>query len=272
METLDHKRTIEVSLPREALTLANHERDTAIDLRAAEQEIPHEIELKKLALEALTTTLQRDQKTLADLEHDRPLCEFLAPADGRFYHGPIRNGRWITGDLLKSLVKNGRPPIRQPFATFIPGTAALSFAAFLDQATALQLKTGLAGTATFSGREDLEFPVTLTELASNPEPDGSYRARLSATWPKELTPAVGSTAQVRLISYQQAAAILIPTKALTYDSRGWTVEILLADGKTERRSVKRGRISNGQTEILSGLEIGQVIISPDKWDRRKEKK
>lgn len=262
MATLNHKRNIEVTLPREAVTLANNERDTAIALRAAEEEIPREIELKKLELETLTSTLTRDKKALADLEHDRPLFELLATADGWFYHGPISNGRWTTGKLLEALVKNGRAPVRQPFATFIPASATLSLAAFLDQATALPLTAGLTGSASFAGREDLEIPVILTELARTPEPDGTYRARLSATWPKELTPAVGSRAQVRLVSYQQPAAILIPTKALAHDSRGWTVEILLADGKTERRPVKRGRASMGQTEILSGLEIGQVIISP----------
>ena len=38
----------------------------------------------------------------------------------------------------------------------------------------------------------------------------------------------------------------------------------LADGKTERRPVKRGRISGENTEILSGLEVGQVVIAPEK--------
>jgi HlyD family secretion protein len=264
MATLDQKRTLEIGLPREAVTLANNERDTTIAHKNAEVEIPRSIEEKKLELESLKIKLQRDKETLADLEHDRPLFEIKAPAAGRLYHGPIENGRWTTGELLKSLVENGRPPVGRPFATFIPDQSKLGFVAFPDGPTALTLKPGLTGTATFAGREDLEIPVELTDLAASPDPDGSYPARLTATWPEGFAPAVGSRAEVRLITYQQPAAILVPSKALARDARGWTVEIMLADGKTERRPVKRGRVSNDETEILTGLEIGQVVIAPDK--------
>ena len=263
METLDHQRTLQVALPREATALANNERDTAIALRSAEVEIPRSIELKKLEFESLKTSHQRETETLADLERDLPLFEFKAPADGRFYHGPIENGRWNTnGKVIETLAVTGRPPLGRSFATFIPATARLTLAAFLDEPTARTLKAGLTGTATFAGREDIEIPVSLAQLATVPDPDGSYRAQLTATWPDGLTPAVGGSANIRLVSYQQEAAIVIPTKAIVHDGRGWTVEIMLADGKTERRPVRRGRVSKEETEILSGLEIGQVIIAP----------
>ncbi len=262
METINNQYTLKVALPREALSLADSERDTAIALHSAETEIPRTLERKKLELEALKTAQAREQQTLADLEFDRKLCEFKAPADGSFYHGPIQNGRWTTGDTIKNLVKNGRPPTRRPFATFIPAKAPLTIVAFPAETTARLLAPDLTGTAAFTGREDSEFPVKLTQLASIPEPDGTYRAQLSATWPADPKPAAGTTVQVRLISYQKPAAIVIPTKALAHDSRGWTTEIKLADGKTERRPVKRGRVSGDDTEIINGLEIGQVILAP----------
>ncbi|MES2438728.1 MAG: hypothetical protein V4584_06670 [Verrucomicrobiota bacterium] len=264
MEVLDHKRTLEVILPREAKTLADSERDTAIALRKAEVEIPRSIELNKLALESLRTANLRAKQDLADLEADRTLFEFKAPADGWFYHGPIENGRWTPGDLVKNLVLHGQPPIHRAFATFVPGTAKLSLVSFLDDASARALEPDLTGTATLAGREDVEIPVTLLRLAPAPGPDGTYRADLSATWPKELAPAAGAIAQIRLISYQQAAAIAVPTKAISFEAIGWTVEVKLADGKTEHRPVKRGRVSKEETEILSGLEVGQVIVVPEK--------
>lgn len=262
METINNQYTLKVALPREALTLADNERDTAIVLLSAEKEIPRSIERKKLELEALKTAHAREQQTLADLEFDRKLCEFKAPANGSFYHGSIQNGRWTTGDAIKNLVKNGRPPVRRPFATFIPASGPLAIVAFPTETTARQLAPDLTGTATFTGREDSEFPVKLTQLASIPEPDGTYCAQLSATWPAYPKPAVGATMQARLITYQKPAAIVIPTKALAHDSHGWTAEIKLADGTTEHRPVKRGRVSGDETEIISGLEIGQVILTP----------
>jgi HlyD family secretion protein len=262
METLDHKRTLEVTLPREAKTLADNERDSTITFKKAEIDIPRSLELSKIALDAQKTAQQRLKQSLAELEADRTQFEFKAPSEGVFYHGAIEKGRWTTGDSLKTLVVQGRPAAHTGFATFVPGTAKLELVAFLDEASARALKPDLSGTATLAGREDLEIPVKLLKISHTPNPTGLYRADLAATWPKESLPVTGATAQVRLIAYQQASTMVIPSKALTFRETGWTVEVKLADGKTESRTVKRGRVSNDETEILSGLEVGQVIIVP----------
>ncbi len=264
METLDHKRTLGVSLPREAKNLAEKERDTALSLKKAEAEIPRSIEQGKLKLAALKTDHQRAKQDLANLESDRTVFEIKAPADGYFYHGPIDQGRWTTGKIAETLVLHGQPPLHTAFATFIPGNSKLSLVSFLNDAIAHSLKPDLSGIATLPGREDMEIPVKLLKLATTPGPDGTYRADFSATWPKDLTPAAGAAAQIHLVSYQQPAAIAVPEKSLTYGPTGWTVQVKLADGKTEPRPIKRGRISEGLTEILSGLEIGQVILVPEK--------
>ena len=262
METLDYKRALEVTLPREAITLANNERDTAIALRTAEEEIPRALEIKKLELAALKTNLQREKATLAELEHDRALFAFKAPADGVFYHGPIENGRWTPGEGVKNLLVGGQPALHRAFAAFIPASAKLALVAFLDEADARALKPGLTGTTNLTGLESIEIPVELTRLATVPAPDGSYRADCSALWPQDLTPVTGASARIHMIAYHRDHAIFIPSVALSRDPNGWTVEVKLADGKTERRPVKHGRISGENTEILSGLECGQVIMTP----------
>jgi multidrug resistance efflux pump len=264
MEVLDHKRTLEVTLPREAKTLADSERDSAISLKNAEADIPRSIELARLALENQKTTRKRAQESLAELEADRARFEFKAPADGVFYHGPIENGRWTVGELAKSLVPHGKAPLTAAFATFVPGATQLVLVAFLDEATARSLQPGLTGTATLAGREDLEIPVNLDKLATLPNTGGTYRADLTATWPKDAAPVAGATAQIRLISYQQPSVIVVPNRALEFAAGGWNVSVKLADGKTENRPVKRGRVSGEETEILGGLEVGQVIEVPEK--------
>ncbi|MEX1049472.1 MAG: efflux RND transporter periplasmic adaptor subunit [Akkermansiaceae bacterium] len=264
MEVLNHKRTLEVSLPREAKTLADSERDTAISLAKGEIDIPRSLELDQLALAALTTAHAREKETLADLEYDRKKFEFKAPAAGWFYYGAIEDGKWSPSEVVKSLTVNGRPSTTAAFATFVPAAAEISLISFVDEGTARALALGLTGYAILAGREDLEIPVKVTSLAATPGPDGKFRADLAATWPEGHTPAPGSTAEIRLISYQQPAAIAVSGDALQFGADGWTVEIKLADGKTERRPVKRGRVTKDETEILSGLEIGQVIVTPDK--------
>jgi len=262
METLEHKRTLEVTLPREAKTLADNERDTSINLKKAQTDLPRSIQLSKLELESLQITQSRTKKDLAELEADRGLFEIKAPSEGWFYYGQIENGRWSQNDAMKTLTPNGRPPAQTAYATFVPSTTKLNLIAFLDEATARSLKTDTSGSATLTGREDLEIPVNLAKLAGIPNPDGTYRADLTATWPADFIPTAGITAAIHLIAYQKSSAIAVPTKALTFGASGWTVQVKLASGKTEQRSVKCGRASKEETEILSGLEAGQVVVAP----------
>jgi HlyD family secretion protein len=264
MEMLEHKRTLNVSLPREAKLLEETEREAVLALAKIEDESPRAIELKKIEIQALKTELSREKQNLANLIADRALFEFKAPAAGIFYHGAIENGRWTTGDLIKPLTPQGNPPTHRAFASFIPDKASIQLTAFLDEATQRAIKTGIIGTAILSGREDLEVSVKLLTLAATPGPDGTYRADFSTAWPEGNVPAIGSTAEIRLISYQQLTTITVPNEALRFDAKGWNVEVKLADGKTESRPVKRGRASETETEILAGLEVGQVIVLPEK--------
>jgi multidrug resistance efflux pump len=260
MQQLTHKRTRKVLLPREAVTLADAERDTAIALAKFEEEAPRAISLKKLGLESLETAATRDKEQLAKLEVDRKQFEFSAPSDGWFYHGVIENGRWITGDVIKPLVTHGKPLPRKPFATFIPANVKLKLVSALEGNVARQLSDDLSGNAFLSGREDAEFPVRIARVASAPEPDGRFMVELSASWPKTPSAAPATQVAVNMITYENPSAIVLPAKALQYGSNSWTVAVKLADGKTERRPVKRGRVFNDECEILSGVDAGQVVV------------
>lgn len=262
MEVLGHKRKLTVELPRQAESLADGDRDAALTLKSAEVEIPRSSELKKIALATQKTANSRMKLELADLEADRTLFEVKAPAAGWFYHGPIENGCWTPGDAAKKLVPYGQVPAHRAFATFVPVSAKLGLVAFLDESSAQALKLDLSGTASLTGHEQVEMPVILRKISAVPGIDGNYRADLTATWPTGGTPVTGATAQVSMITYQQPAAIAIPTKSIQMSATGGTVEIKLADGKTERRQVKRGHATKEETEILSGLEVGQVVVVP----------
>ena len=262
MQRLAHKRTREVLLPREALVLADAARDTSIALAKFEEDAPRAIARKKLELEALETAATRDKESLAKLEADRKQFEFTAASDGWFYHGVIENGRWITGDAVKALVTHGKPVPGRPFATFIPATSKLKLVASLKGDAASQLGKDTAGVAWIAGREDAEFPVKLVFANPAPGADGLFAAEFGAQWPEALEVTPASSAILNIITRHVPDAIVLPAKALELGPEGWTVAVKLADGKTERRPVKRGRVFNDECEILSGLEPGQVVVVP----------
>jgi hypothetical protein len=262
MEILNHKRTLEFSLPRQLTALTQTRDDTALSLDKGAKDLPRSVELKKLEVTALKTGLERDGKTLADLEKDRALFEIKAPADGIFYHGAIEDGKWTAGDLIKTLAPGGAAPTGKTFATFIPSVAKPLIQAFPDQAIAGVLAVGAEGVAIVPGREEIAIPVSLKSIATTPAPDLTHPATFTATWPENLRVAPGQSLQIRVVSHNNDKAITVPTKALAYGPKGWTVEVKLADGKTEKRPVTRGRSDAENTEITAGLEAGQVVIVP----------
>lgn len=260
-------RTLEVLLPRKAMTLAHAQRDAALALKYAELEAPLELEQAGARVEALEAALERDRQSLADLEQDRALFRITADNDGLFYHGAVSKGRWTTGDLLRNLRVGGSAPLKTPFATLIPKETPLSLTARTEAAVARQLTQGTSGVATLAGTETkgAEHSVVTVEVTDSslvPDPSGKHQVTLKADWPTGLPIATGQPAEVHLLVYHKPETVAIPANALRFGSGGWSVELKLADGKTERRSVVRGPSSGDSVEILSGLEPGQVIILP----------
>ena len=261
-ETLNHKRTKELEIPREGIDLKEKSDDAALALDTESKNLPRSIEQKKIAIAKLKTSLARNKQRLVELEADQKLFEIKAPEAGTFYLGSIEDGKWTTGDLVKSLVPGGSAPVRKNFATFIPAEAGLIAQTFLSQTNAQALTPGAKGIATIAGRTESPIPVTLESLSTTPDTDKAYPATFSAEWPEGISPVPGQILTINLVSYVSAKAIVIPSKAITFGPEGWTAEVKLADGKTEKRPVTRGKSSKDETEITAGLEAGQVVIVP----------
>lgn len=272
LSELSTKRTLEVEIPRVAETLDATAKSTTIEMVKAEKNLPRSLATAELELAATRTAAAREKENLADLEKDAALMEIKAEADGIFYYGSLDDGRWKLGDLAKALVVKGKVPSVRPFATLIPADANLELFSQVDAAMARSLKKPLKGSMTAEGREDIALTVTIQDIDSVPAGDGKFQVNLLPEWPEDddlewpadLDLAPGMTFTCQFIVHQQEDAITLPVKALHAATNGrWTVEVKLADGKTEPRAVQRGRVSGDRVEILTGLESGQVVIIPD---------
>ncbi|MBK1884561.1 hypothetical protein JIN85_19250, partial [Luteolibacter pohnpeiensis] len=117
-----------------------------------------------------------------------------------------------------------------------------------------------------SGREDLALTASVKTVSLIPELDGRYRVDLLPGATAQHQPAIstGMNLSCHFVVHQNPAVVVLPQKALQSTADGtWTVNLKLADGKTEARPVKRGQVSGDQVEILSGLEEGQVVVISD---------
>jgi len=260
---LAHTRTLGTTLPRLALKLERDAQNASIARRETEQNLPRALKLKRIALEQSRVDYKRQKENWGKLKADQQCFVIKAPADGYFYHGTIQEGRWTTGDAVKTLIVGGAVAGKRPFATLIPTDVPLVMEAFVEEKVQAQLSTDLGGFASYDGRPEISFPVKIEKLAGAPGVDGRYHVTLSAKYPADLPLAPGMNATAQIISYQKDAALAVPTKALhATDDGGWELEIEQSEGKTSRVAVKRGRTSGDKVEILSGLAKDQVVITP----------
>ena len=260
---LNHKRQLDILMPREAAALERDAASAAVAYKEQEQNIPRSLELKRIALEDARINAKRGAENLVKLQAEKALFTLKSPAEGTFYYGTIQDGRWLPGDTAKALAPLAPIPTRRPFATVIQNGATMLLESFTDEATARTLKPDLAGFASFTGRADISFPVKLATLAATPGVDGRYRVTLTAQYPADLPLVVGTTATAQLIAYRNDTALTVPTKALSAtDDGGWEVELEEAEGKTKRVPVKRGMTFGDKVEILSGLTKEQSVIVP----------
>lgn len=269
LNQLRQRRELEVAIPRKAGAIARGAESAAIAQKYAERNIPREINQTKARLSSLIAGLDRDRSLLTDLEGDRELFEFKATADGIFYHGAIMDNRWVTGDLLRGLRVGGNAPRHTAFASLVPANAKFVLVAQTSATVSRQCEETSEGVATLLGTEAIgsaksAAPVQLADRSLIPNLQGKYQLLFTAKWPENINAKVGNPAKIQLVSYHKEKAIVVPSKAIKYGVKGWSVEVKLADGKTERRIVSRGAQSGEQVEILSGLEVGQVIIVPGK--------
>ncbi|MYM69378.1 efflux RND transporter periplasmic adaptor subunit [Pseudoduganella sp. FT55W] len=91
--------------------------------------------------------------------------------------------------------------------------------------------------------------------------DGRFTVELmfTAGQPPVLNP--GQSLDARITLGEPATALLLPNGAFLNDSGGAWVYVLDAAGRNaERRSVRIGRRSNSQVEVLNGLNAGEKVI------------
>ena len=258
------KKTRETELPRQHEALKQRASEASLSLAKAEANLPRAVERAKIELEKTEAALTKEKQKLARLKQDATLFEWKAPIDGRLLFGGITDHRWKLGDIAKVLKPEKSVPTRQPLVTIVPKDASPAFVAWLEPDQARTLATETSVTAILPNREDIPLSGTISQLDPIISTDGKQRVSLDLTWPEKVAKPWLTTVQCHVITYENPEAIVVPQLALSPQTDGgWSVEVKLADGKTEYREVTTGRANGKQIEITTGLEPGQVVVVPE---------
>lgn len=257
----ESKRTF--GLPREHEQLKRAAAEAAIALAKAEQNLPRSLQNAELELEGAREGLKRQKLELERLKKDGALLSWKAPADGIFLHGSLDDNQWQLGDLAKVLNVGSSVPLDRSLVSLAPEGAAPALTAWVAPSIARTLAPETAVSLTIPGHEEVSLTGKIASISASPSSEAKQSITLATGWPAEVPALWTSPIRCTAVAYEKVDALQVPTNALQLAADGsWTVEVKLADGKTERRGVTRGRVSGKSTEILSGLEPGQVVVTP----------
>jgi len=255
--------TLKTGIPRKLLSHQLAANNAKIANTEAQEKLPRALEQKRLAIAKAIRADQKATEKLAKLKADRTMMNITAPADGLVYYGSIKNGKWSPAAATKVLNIGAKLPANTTVLTFIPANTPLELSAFAPEAslTALHSKVPAKGYATTAFNRFQTFPIAITEVASYPETNGSFRVSLKPTLPKGQKIVPGMKATATVISLNLDKALTVPASYLKTAADGsFTVSLKLADGKTDTRTVTIGASNKGNAIITKGLEKGQVIV------------
>lgn len=254
---------LEKTIPRKEIDLKRTYQKALQAYEAGKTSLPRTLEEKVLAFAKMKRDHAEAERKLADLETDAQFLTLRAAADGVIYHGEISDHSWKLGNSPKFLKETGKVPSETVFMTLVPSDRSLNLHGTIKQAERLTLPPDAHGKAMVDGLENSNYPIAVSEIAHAPNGEGKYQVTMSVELPAESPIVTGMKAKTKLITFRKKNAISVPNAAITTKNGISTVKIKMADGKSQTREVQIGRVLTNKTEILEGLEAGQVILVPD---------
>jgi len=87
-----------------------------------------------------------------------------------------------------------------------------------------------------------------------------YKIKVSFEAPEGSGLKAGMSATADIVVSERSGVLLVPSRAVGEDSQGKPVVKVMVKGKIEERAVVIGMSDGSQTEIVSGLDEGEVVV------------
>jgi HlyD family secretion protein len=201
--------------------------------------------------------LQVQQVHLAEItvsEAQRALDEATLKAP---YDGTVASIDIQVGDLVSSQL---------PAVTLLtPG--ALKVKLTVGETDLPSLRLGMVGLMLFDALPDKPFPVVITAMGLEPEVDQGIvtyaveAALLGVGEDMASRPVPGMNGSAVLVTEERKDVLTVPNTAIRRRGDEVVVEVMV-DGKTEIRPVQTGLSDTDNSEVVSGLEEGDLVVVP----------
>jgi HlyD family secretion protein len=167
-----------------------------------------------------------------------------APMDGIVAESPL-----VVGAIVDT---------KTPVVTLV--TPKMEVAVKVEESRIADLKSGQPATIRVSAFPDQEFPGKVTRISPTADSaDRTFEVRIVPDATDERLKS-GMFADVNLTTELRSNVLMVPKTAVMRDGDKRFV-FTVADGQAERREVKVGLADGDKVEIVSGLVLGEQVVS-----------
>ncbi|MFC1996445.1 efflux RND transporter periplasmic adaptor subunit [Chloroflexota bacterium] len=222
--------------------------------RVQENPVPRgydeELALKENELELARIAFEETKVNVSDVESAIADSQIVAPFDGVVTTLRLADGRSVEAFKVYSVVSD---------------MTALELSASLTSEEMQYLEEGMSVTTNLSSRPGETYTGTIRYLpygvpADEAEDDNTTRITLESD-AEELDLEKGDLMRVTVILEHKNDVLWLPPQAIrTFEGRRFVV--VQADGYQQRVDVTIGIEGDDRTEIESGIEEGQIVVSP----------
>jgi len=211
-------------------------------LAGADQE---DIDLQTQQVQIAELAVKQARENLED-------AKLIAPFDGTVAAINID-----TGDLVTSAT---------PAITLLTPDA-LEVELTLGETDLPSIKVGQTGIIIFDAIQEKAYHLTVTSVGLAPSVEQGVVTYLATAQLEDLEseadvrPAPGMSGAAVIVTEEKPDALAVPNRAIRRQGQSYTVEVLV-DGEVITRVVLTGISDTENTEIVSGLEIGDLVVLP----------
>ena len=213
-----------------------------------------ELQLKatESQLKAAESQLKAAEQAVAEAQRQLDEATITAPFDG------------LVADVYAE--ENGTVPSPtmspMPIIHLIDPTT-MELEAEVDEIDIADVEPGQRAIIEVDALPDVLFEGVVSSIPPLPSPQGGvvlYDVKIGFSVPEGSALKVGMSATTDIIINERNNVLLVPSRAIINDSQSRTIVQVVVDKQTEERLVVVGLSDDFETEIIDGLEEGEIIL------------
>jgi HlyD family secretion protein len=208
-----------------------------------------EVDIKKLEVELAEQSLELSQQ-YAQKQLDEATITAL-------FDGVVAKIYAEEGDVIPP------PVIASQAIIHIVDLTTMELNVEVDEEDIPEVKPGQRAIIYVDALPDVEFEgevLTISTVAKEEAGAILYEVKIGFTVPEGSGLKVGMSAEADIVTVDRSHILLVPDRAIGEDSEGNPVVMVVVDKKTEERRVVTGVSDGFDTEIVSGLSEGEVVV------------